>query len=172
MSVLESVQVTVGLTKNKEVLKQLRTNRMFRKDAEGEYLSLQFDGQEFRFRPNKKFVVGKAVANAMIRSSAVLVGNDALSDPFLPYVEAIEEHDLAKGESTSQFACPLCGVDTESAPRLARHLMTKHKDDPRMKDDKKVDYDTPIDEQLGSKSPEGDSPDGGEDVESFGTEKE
>jgi hypothetical protein len=123
---LEGVQFVVTLTKRKEVLKQLRTNGLERKDAEGPYFSIQFDSKEFKFRPGVEFTVGKTVGHALIRSSAVLLGTDPLSDDFVPFVEKLDE--LSLGQPTAkkpQFECPICHVDQKSGPKLARHLMDK-----------------------------------------------
>src|SRR5580765_7210929 len=129
MPALESVQFEVGLTKDKLILQQLRTNKLWRRDSEGDYLSIQFDAQEFKFRPGKTFIVGKSVGNALIRSSAVLLGTDPLSDPYVAFVEKLQESSL--GQETvikrkSQFSCPICNEDQKSEPKLARHLMDKH----------------------------------------------
>jgi hypothetical protein len=127
MSQLEPIQFQVGLTKNPDVLKQLKKNKLFREDESGPYLALQFDAQEFKFRPGQTFTVGKTVGNALIRSSAVLVGTDPLSDPYFPYVEKLSESQLGVVDKKrkSQFACPICGEDMKNGPKLARHLMDK-----------------------------------------------
>jgi len=188
MAVLESVQFKVGLTKNKDVLKQLRVNRMWRRDERGDYLSIQFDGQEFKFRPGVTFTVGKTVGNALIRSSAVIVGDDPLSDPILPYVEKINEFALGDEDkssttsNSSKFVCPFpeCGKDMETAPRLARHMMKAHKDEVGDDDEdvkavaasakpkNKIDWDTPLEEQVGKR---GDHADGDDEVQTV-AEKE
>jgi hypothetical protein len=123
---LEGIQFVVTLTKKKEILKQLRTNGMERKDAEGPYFSIQFDSKEFKFRPGVEFTVGKTVGNALIRNSAVLLGNDPLSDDFVPFVEKLNELSLGQPAAKKpQFECPICHVDQKSGPKLARHLMDK-----------------------------------------------
>lgn len=180
MAVLESVQVKVGLTRDPKILKQLKVNRAIRSDEQGEFVPLQFDAQEFRFRKGRTFTVGKTVANALKRSSGVIVGDDPLSDPFMPFVEFYKEFTLGEEDVNAntgkgaKFACDLCGEDCETGPRLARHMMKKHKDavdsieeldapivpkEPRVK--KQLDYNTPIDEQLAKEADGADEVDEG-----------
>lgn len=134
---LEPIQFEVGLTKDKSILNQLKKNKMWREDTEGPYLAIQFDAQEFKFRPGTVYTVGRTVGNALIRSSAVLIGTDPLSDPYLPYVVKIAEHQLGQTNvKKAQFECPICHEDQKSAPRLARHLMDQkvHKPKPDVND--------------------------------------
>lgn len=138
---LEAIQFQVTLTKDPRILKQLKINRMQREDVMGPYFSVQFDGQEFKFRPGQLFTVGKTIGNALIRSSAVLIGIDPLSDPYFPFVEKVKEVQLGQADvqsiKKSQFACPICGENMKSGPKLARHLMDKnaHKEDAQLVDE-------------------------------------
>lgn len=155
MPSLESIQFEVGLTSDKKILQQMRKNGVFRQDEFGPYASIQFDSQEFKFRPGKTFTVGRSVGNALIRSSAILLGDDPLSDPYLAFVEKKSETQLGQeSKQKAQFSCPICHEDQKSGPRLARHLMDKsaHKE---LKE---------LEELIGQPEKEGDAVDGAEEV--------
>lgn len=123
---LEATQLRLRLTKDPIVIKQLKKNRAFRSDVEGEYFPIMFDGAEYRFRPGLPLNVGRQVGKALIRSSAVIIG-DQLTGDFRAGIEEIGEFELgveAPVERISTTACPICHQDCRTLPRLARHIMT------------------------------------------------
>lgn len=154
MAQIESIQIKLGLTKDRAILKQLKTNKLWKEDKEGPYVPIMFDGAEFRIRPGKPITVSKSIANALYRSSQIMVGNDWLGGEFSAYLERLGEYNLTDGtqlsggveEELTPTTCRLCKIDQKSFPRLARHMMEAHKDDPRMLDDDDV-------QEAGAKSP-------------------
>lgn len=168
MASLEPTQVRLGLSKEREVIKQLKINKLWREDKEGPYVALQFDGMEFRFRPGKVLTLGKSVANALYRSSQILIGPDYLNGPISTFLVKQGEFELgqeaAEEPKVSPTTCPICHEDQLTLPRLTRHLMSKHKDDPRM-----IETD---EEEQNAKAAEGSEIDGADDTEGVGADSQ
>lgn len=128
----ESTQVKLKLTENEEILEAMETYKRFRYDKQkkSKYAVLQFDGREFRFYPGKTITVGKLVANALRRDSAIITDPDnQLTGDILPFVEVVSEYNILEGDPTESLpptACPICHEDQKTYPRLARHLMKAH----------------------------------------------
>ena len=142
MAQIESIQIKLGLTKDRAILKQLKANKLWKEDKEGPYVPIMFDGTEFRIRPGKTLTLGRSIANALYRSSQIMVGNDWLGGEFSAYLERLGEYSITddgqvvgQEDELSPTTCHLCKIDQKTFPRLARHLMESHKDDPRMLDD-------------------------------------
>lgn len=157
MAQIETTQVTLrlveptdkvgtpdGEVEGKEILKALRTNKVWKKDHVGPFVSVMFDGQEFKFRTKtdnkgKPFTrtVGPTVANALIRGSAVIVGTDKLTGPIAPYLIKIGTREIGEGDARpviSPTTCPVCYTDQKTIGRLARHIETHKKDHPELFD--------------------------------------
>lgn len=128
----------------KDVHKQLVTNRVWKNDHEGKYVSVQFNAQEFQFRPatatkpRTQLTFGKTIADALIRSSAMLVGpkEDALTNPgacFLCVVDSYEMGIEKKNDvSPTMCAVPGCGKEMGTFPRLTRHYEKHRKTHPEL----------------------------------------
>ena len=129
---IESTQVRLRLTNNQEILKQLKRNKAIRTDAKGEYLPIQFDGYQYDFRAGKVLTVGKSVGNALIRSSAVIMGDHLVGD-YAAGVEEIGSYQLgveqAPEDEAKATTCQVCKLNCHTLPRLARHLLTQHTKD-------------------------------------------
>lgn len=157
MAQIETTQVTLRLVEpgdhvatpdgeieGKEILKSLKANKVWKNDNHGPYVSVMFDGQEFKFRKKdqtgKLFTrtVGPTVANALIRGSAVIVGNDKLTGPIAPYLIKIGTRELSEGDSRPVIGpttCPICFTEQKSLGRLARHIGTHKADHPELQDE-------------------------------------
>lgn len=120
----------------KDIHKQLVTNRVWKNDHEGKYVSVQFNAQEFQFRPatatrpRTQLTFGKTVADALLRSSAFLIGprEDALTNPGACFLCVVDSYEMGieKKNPASATTCNLCGTDMKTFPRLTRHY-DKHK---------------------------------------------
>lgn len=156
MSSIETSQITLRLTKKPEILKQLKKNNILKTDKEGEYAVYQFDGKCFYFRPDKPVTIGHNAAKALIRSSAIIIGHPLTGDVVVA-IDEIGHHELgqesSEEEATKQTQCPVCKKDCESLPKLARHLMSAHKDrfDSEKAEDKKnaqsVDWNASVEDE-------------------------
>jgi len=187
MAQIETTQVTLRLVEpndrvatpdgeieGKEILKALKSNRVWKNDNQGPYVSVMFDGQEFKFRQKKEGksftrTVGPTVANALIRGSAVIVGNDKLTGPIAPYLIKIGVRELSEGDArpvVGPTTCPICFTDQKTLGRLARHI-AKHKNDHPELHDENDDLDeneqdsldasdgSDVDGEAGTDSPDG-----------------
>ena len=129
---LEQVQLRLRLTNDATILRKLKKNKAIKTDAKGEYFPIQFDGAVYYFRPGMVITVGKTVGKAMIRSSAVIMGDD-IDGEFVAAVEEIGSYELgqetAPEEAAKATSCPICKQNCHTLPRLARHLMTQHTTD-------------------------------------------
>lgn len=118
-----------GDIEGKDVLKEIKLHKgLRRRDEHGEFISVMFDAHEFKFRPGKAITVGKLVANALRRSSAIMIGPDYLNGPIAPMLVVEKEFELGEESSTpmTPTTCPVCFEEQKTLPRLSRHL-DKHK---------------------------------------------
>lgn len=128
---LDLMQVKLRLTSDKTILNQLKQNKILHKDEQGLFYSLQFDSQEFKFRPGIEIPVAKTIADRLVVDSYIIIG-DHLTGAQVPVLERAGSFKL--GEETPEqkakiTACPICNKDQQTLPRLARHLMKAHTKD-------------------------------------------
>jgi hypothetical protein len=136
MATLEQTQVRLRLTKDQKVLAQLKKNRALKEDDKGLYLPIMFDGSVFYFRPHQTITVSQNIGNALIRSSAVIMG-DHLVGEYAAAVEKIGSFELGVEPAPSESnktACPICNQPCYTFPRLARHLATAHAEEADLSD--------------------------------------
>jgi hypothetical protein len=124
----------------KEVLKQMKTNNVWKNDTKGKYASIQFDAFEYQFREGETITVPETVARALRKNSIICVGSDKLNGPLVPFVEVVEKFEL--GEPTAPVAktpttCPICGEDQKTFPALTRHLGQERKKHPELFEEEK-----------------------------------
>ena len=165
---IEATQVRIGLidpnkeifnsetgtsVSGKDVLKQLKTNNVWKNDESGRYAMVQFDGQTFNFREGQSLVLPETVARFLRRSSVITVGSDKLNGPMIPFLEVKEKLEMSLSQkNTTPTTCGICGVDQKTFPALTRHLAAERKKHPELFDEPKTDWD--------GKSSEGTSTDG------------
>jgi hypothetical protein len=145
MAQIETTQVRLRLvnekddfpdgTTGKDVLSEIKKRKqLWKNDEHGKYISIMYDAHEFRFRPGKALTVGKLVANALRRSSALSIGPDYLNGPMAPTLVVEKEYQLGDEDSDgnakpqTMTTCPVCLVEQATLPKLTRHL-EKHKSD-------------------------------------------
>jgi hypothetical protein len=138
---IETVQVRLGLidpnkevfnqetgdtVTGKDVIRQLTTNNVWRNSPKGKYVAVQYNSQTFKFFVGETMVLPESVAKALRRSSAILVGEDKLNGPIIPFLEVKETMEMAIANTSihSATTCPVCHEEQKSLPALARHLMT------------------------------------------------
>lgn len=117
------------IIKGVAVHNQMKTNKVWQKDAEGPYVPLMFSGHEFRFRPGKPLQFNKTVAQCLLRDSHVIVGpkDSQLTNPSVPYLYIVAQYEMgAEAEPVVPTVCGVCQEDLRTLPRLARHW-AKHK---------------------------------------------
>jgi hypothetical protein len=119
----------------KDILNEIKKRKsLWRNDEHGKYISLMYDAHEFRFRQGKALTVGKLVANALRRSSAISIGPDYLSGPIAAMLMVEKEFVLGEEDADenakpkTMTTCPVCGTEQGTLPKLARHI-DKHKAD-------------------------------------------
>jgi hypothetical protein len=119
----------------REVLNEIKKHKnLWRNDEHGKYISIMYDAHEFRFRPGKALTVGKLVANALRRSSAISIGPDYLNGPMAPMLIVEKEFVLGDEDANedskpkTMTTCPVCNVEQNTLPKLTRHI-EKHKAD-------------------------------------------
>lgn len=191
MAQIETTQVTLrlvepndmiatvdGEVEGKDVLKAMKNNRIWKTDKRGQYASIMFDGQEFKFY-EKKFnsgkpftrTVGPSIANALLRMSGVIVGLDKLTGPLAPYLIKVGVRELGEGDArpvVSPTTCPICFTDMKTLGRLARHISKHKKDHPELydaNDDSELD-DEPVNDRIAAE------PDGADDAADSGAESQ
>ena len=138
----ETGQVVTG----KEILKQMKTNNVWRIDHIGRYAGLQFDGQMFTFREGETTTVPETVARHLRRASAIVVGSDKLNGPLLPFLEVVDTFDMTEPTKTvakTPTTCPICGEDQKTFPALTRHLGVERKKHPELFKEEKTDWEGP-----------------------------
>jgi len=121
----------------KQIYRSMGNNKVWRNDARGKYVSLMFDGQEIKFRPGEIKTFSISVANALIRASAIIVG-DKLTGEIAPFLQRVGYSDLATNESkpfASPTTCPVCGNDQHTLARLTRHILKHKKTHPELFED-------------------------------------
>lgn len=129
---METTQIKLKLTEDKFILDQLSKKKLWRGKKSDRYVVLQFDGKEFQFRPGKTSTLPRNIANGLIRSSAIIAEEDALSGDPAPFLEKVAEYELGSEDPTvTPTTCPVCKVEYNTLQRLARHLM-RAKDEAHM----------------------------------------
>lgn len=106
---VETTQVRIGLidpTKEifnqetgdtvigKDVLRQLQTNNVWRNSPKGKYVAVQYNAQTFKFFENENMVLPESVGRALRKSSAILVGEDKLNGPIIPFLEIKDRMEM------------------------------------------------------------------------------
>jgi hypothetical protein len=129
----------------KEILKQMKTNNVWKLDHVSKYAGLQFDGQEFRFREGEITTVPATVANHLRRASVIIVGSDKLNGPMIPFLEVVDSFEMTEPQkaATTPTTCPICGVDQKTFPALTRHLGQERKKHPELFQEEKTDWEGP-----------------------------
>lgn len=120
---IETQQVVLTLTLDKNILSALRTNKAFRTDKAGvERLVRQFNSQDFEFRAGAKITVGKTVAAALKRDTSFIMG-DGLTGPLVCPLVEVGKFEAGKGTiGVGDLVCPYCHTKFDTAPKLGRHL--------------------------------------------------
>lgn len=120
---IETQQVVLTLTADKNILSALRTNKAFRTDKAGiERLVRQFNSQDFEFRAGAKITVGKTVAAALKRDTSFIMG-DGLTGPLVCPLVEVGAFEAGKGTiGVGDLVCPYCHTKFDTAPKLGRHL--------------------------------------------------
>ena len=128
---VETAQLTLQLTNNKEVLKQLKKNKRLRSDSQGDVYLIQFDGKEIAFRPGVPVTLGYSIARALLRDSRIIIGDQLTGEVELALKEiGKSELGVASAEQKkSPTTCNVCGVDKGSLDKLAKHLLSAHRRD-------------------------------------------
>ena len=131
----------------KEILKQMKTNNVWRLDHVGRYAGLQYDGQTFMFREGEVLAVPEVVARHLRRASAICVGSDKLNGPLIPFLEVVDTFEMTEPVQAARTptTCPICGEDQKTFPALTRHLGVERKKHPELfeEEKKKTDWEGP-----------------------------
>ena len=126
----------------RDVLKQMKTNNVWRNDAKGKYVGIQFDAFEFQFRDGETVTVSETIGRCLRRGSIICVGGDKLNGPLVPFIEIVDKYELgapAEVKPTTPTTCPICGEDQKTFPALTRHLGQERKKHPELfAEDKKA----------------------------------
>jgi hypothetical protein len=131
----EFPNLETGITvTGKDILKQMKTNNVWKIDHIGKYAGLMFDGQTFNFREGEITTVPATVANHLRRASAIIVGSDKLNGPIVPFIEVVETFDMTEPQKAvrTPTTCPICGEDQKTFPALTRHLGQERKKHPEL----------------------------------------
>ena len=125
---------TGAVVSGKEILKQMKTNNVWRLDQKGRYAGLQYDGQTFMFREGEIMAVPEVIAHHLRRSSAICVGSDKLNGPLIPFIEVVDQFDLTEPVKSAHTptTCPICFEDQKTFPALTRHLGQERKLHPEL----------------------------------------
>ncbi len=127
-----------------DVLKQMKTNNVWRNDAKGKYVGIQFDALEFQFREGEAITVSETVGRCLRRGSVICVGGDKLNGPLVPFLEIVEKYELGAPvapKATTPTTCPICGEDQKTFPALTRHMGQEKKKHPELFEEKETDWD-------------------------------
>jgi len=106
---IETTQVRIGLidplkeifnqetgdtVSGKDVLRQLQTNNVWRNSPKGKYVAVQYNSQTFKFFLDETMVLPESVGRALRKSSAILVGEDKLNGPIIPFLEVKDRMEM------------------------------------------------------------------------------
>lgn len=111
--------------------KVMKRRGVWHNDVNGKYIDLSFDGKSVTFRLGMVLQFDRTVAEALMKSSNILVGSDTenLSAPFVPFLQVVEQFAVGEQKENTPTSCPYCYVDQLTRPKLARHLMEAHVND-------------------------------------------
>jgi hypothetical protein len=137
---METQQVRMRLTADKEAIAALHSRHVFQKDEKNRFfIPVMFNSQEIRFYLNDVKTLGRDTAHSIYRRSTVIVG-DQLTGDVKPMFDIVEEFDLSTSiEDKLRFACPECGKDQGDGRTLAEHL-SEHFAEPEAESGDGVDH--------------------------------
>lgn len=133
----------------KDILRQMKTNNVWKTDHEGRYAAVQYGGQTFKFREGQILTLPETLAACLRRNSTICVGSDKLNGPIIPFLEITKTFELQAPDSTAvstpkpATACPICGEDQKTFPALTRHLGMERKKHPELFSEEKTQWDAP-----------------------------
>lgn len=151
MSGIETTQVTLRLTKDKETLSALRRNKRFSYTKPNssveqpvETYICSFDGKSIEFNHGAQVPLSKTIADALRRDNWVIVG-EHIDGEVRPVFEVVNTFTLgAPPVEKPQYMCPECGKDMINLHNLTKHLMG---DAHKKRREEPIDYETPLTEQ-------------------------
>ena len=129
-----------------EVIKQMKTNNVWRNDKNGRYAAVQYSGQTFKFREGMSVTVPASIAPFLRANSAIVVGSDKLNGPIIPFLDVTDTYELQEPTKapTTPTTCGICGEDQKTFPALTRHLAVERKKHPELfeedKEKKPIDW--------------------------------
>lgn len=147
---MSSMNVSLRLTEDPEILAQLEANGAFKqrggttRKPEGPktYIAQAMNGQAFEFEPGKVITVPDNVARALY-SQGVLFGgtptewggrkfNSALDADYVPVLEIVEKWAVGEEQPSARRSrkttCPLCNTDQGTVERLKNHMLECEED--------------------------------------------
>ena len=94
-------QETGDTVSGKDVLRQLSTNNVWRNSPKGKYVAVQYNAQTFKFFEGETMTLPESVGRALRKSSAILVGEDKLNGPIIPFLEVKEKLEMTIAQSNA-----------------------------------------------------------------------
>lgn len=126
---IDSTQVKLQLTKNKDVLDAAKRRKAVYQDKDKCWVHrFQFDGQTFYAKQGVPIIFSKQVAECIQRNSWIIVGPD-IDGEFMPLLEKVAEWKLGEREPDGrnpETCCPICTEDQETPNKLWRHIRDVH----------------------------------------------
>ena len=119
----------------KDILKQMKINNVWKFDHVGKYCEVQYDRRGYVFREGQTVTVSEHIGRRLRACSAIIVGNDSLNGPIVPFLEVCGEFSMVASEDAkpkTATSCPICGEDQNSFPGLSRHMALEKKKHPEL----------------------------------------
>lgn len=122
---MELEQVRLAIDTDPTVMKILKKKNILRQDAEGDFVPIVFNSAEIRFRPRTSVLVGRTIAEAILRANTIIIGDD-LTGEQVPFLKALEAVNLSVPMSEARFPCEFCDESFDSARLVTRHILKLH----------------------------------------------
>jgi hypothetical protein len=139
-------QETGDTVTGKQVLQQLSTNNVWRNSPKGKYVAVQYNAQTFKFFVGESMILPESVGRALRKSSAILVGEDKLNGPIIPFLEIQEKMEMtiahANEDNKLQKENEALKAELEALRKQAAEP-AKTKSSPK---GKKIDWDGDVDD--------------------------
>ena len=121
---METRQVSLALTDEKDVLRQLERNVQWTETPKGRAWVTQWDGKVLTFYPGVPITLNESIAKDLLRRETIVVGDD-LKGPIKQVLRQVGSYDVVDSlkDVKTKTTCQFCGKECGTPGRLGQHIL-------------------------------------------------